>query len=387
MANPEHVVKLQEEGVKAWNAWRKQNPDIRPNFSEMDLDGVYLIGVYLGEANLHGVNLHGANLHGANLHGANLSGANLGEADLGRAYLRNADLDGANLDGADLGGADLGEANLSEADLSGANLGRAYLGGANLGGANLGGANLSGANLSGANLGGADLGEANLGEANLSGANLGEVSLYKTIFANVDLTGAKGLDSCVHNGPSIIDHRTLELSSKLPLVFLRGCGLPDTFIDYLPSLLNRPIQHYSCFISYSSKDEALAQRLHADLQSKGVRCWFAPEDMKIGDKIRTRIDEVIRIHDKLLLVLSQNSVASAWVEKEVETAFDQENERKEPVLFPIRLDDTVIESKTGWAADIRRSRHIGNFCHWKNHDEYQRGLERLLRDLRIEKDE
>ena len=142
---------------------------------------------------------------------------------------------------------------------------------------------------------------------------------------------------------------------------------------------------YSCFISYSSKDEAFAKRLHADLQDKGVRCWFAPEDMRIGDKIRTRIDEVIRVHDKLLLILSQNSVTSAWVEKEVETAFDKENERKKPVLFPIRLDAAVMESKTGWAADIRRSRHIGDFCNWKDHNHYQKGLERLLRDLKVKK--
>jgi hypothetical protein len=30
-----------------------------------------------------------------------------------------------------------------------------------------------------------------------------------------------------------------------------GVGLPDNFIEYLPSLLNQAIQHYSCFISYS----------------------------------------------------------------------------------------------------------------------------------------
>ena len=40
---------------------------------------------------------------------------------------------------------------------------------------------------------------------------------------------------------------------------------------------------------YSSQDQAFAERLHADLQSKGVHCWFAPEDMKIGDKIRPRM--------------------------------------------------------------------------------------------------
>jgi hypothetical protein len=44
------------------------------------------------------------------------------------------------------------------------------------------------------------------------------------------------------------------------------------------------IQYYSCFISYSSKDDAFAKRLHADLQNTGVRCWFAPHDLPIGAK-------------------------------------------------------------------------------------------------------
>src|SRR4051794_6199036 len=72
-------------------------------------------------------------------------------------------------------------------------------------------------------------------------------------------------------GPSIIDHRTLQRSGPLPLAFLRGVGLPDPLIDYLPPLLNQPIQMYSCFISYSSRDQAFAERLYADLQNKGVR--------------------------------------------------------------------------------------------------------------------
>jgi hypothetical protein len=58
-------------------------------------------------------------------------------------------------------------------------------------------------------------------------------------------------------------------------------------INYLPSLLNQPIQFYSCFISYSSKDQKFADRLHADLQNKGVRCWFAPHDMAIGARSST----------------------------------------------------------------------------------------------------
>jgi hypothetical protein len=88
------------------------------------------------------------------------------------------------------------------------------------------------------------------------------------------------------------------------------------------SLVAHPIQFYSCFISYSSKDQEFADRLYADLQNKGVRCWFAPEDLKIGDRIRDRIDESIRLRDKLLLILSESSIASEWVEHEVESALE-----------------------------------------------------------------
>jgi len=187
------------------------------------------------------------------------------------------------------------------------------------------------------------------------------------------------------NGPSTIDHQTLMKSKNLPEKFLRDCGLPEQFIEHLPGLLNslEPIQFHSVFISYSSKDEEFANRLHADLQAQGIRCWFAPEDMKIGDKIRTRIDEMIHVHDKLLLVLSKDSVESSWVEKEVETAMENETMRKETVFFPIRLDDTVMDIKTGWPADIKRSRHIGDFKEWKDHDAYQKSYSRLLRDLKF----
>jgi TIR domain len=161
-------------------------------------------------------------------------------------------------------------------------------------------------------------------------------------------------------------------------------GLPDTVIDYLPSLLGQAIQHYSCFISYSSRDDEFARRLHADLQDKGVRCWLAPEDMKIGAKIRDTIDNAIRLRDKVLLVLSDASLVSDWVEDEVDKAFEEERQRGGVVLFPVRVDDAVMETKEAWAAKLRANRHIGDFRAWKDHDAYQTALKRVLRDLQIE---
>ena len=193
--------------------------------------------------------------------------------------------------------------------------------------------------------------------------------LRETLFTNVDLSNVIGLDTCKHVGPSSIDHRTLEKSPNLPLAFLRGVGLPDRLIDYLPSLLNQPIQFYSCFISYSVKDQDMAERLHADLQNKGVRCWFAPHDLPIGAKILDGIDEAIRLRDKVLLILSEHSIKSDWVEDEVTTAFEEERKRGQPMLFPIRLDDTVMDTDEAWAAKLR-ARNIGDFRHWKDHEKY-----------------
>jgi uncharacterized protein YjbI with pentapeptide repeats len=294
VADPKHVKRL-EKGVEAWNAWRRANP-------YPDLRGAELIG-----ADLRGADLNDANLRGANLEHAHLSGANLEGARLGAAYLREANLHGADLYGA---------------NLSYANLRRANLEGANLSGANLEGANLSGANLEGANLS-ANLHGANLTSANLRGADLSNAGLWGTVFADVDLTSVIGLGTCDHRGPSVIDHQTLQKFGPLPLAFLRGVGLPDRLIDYLPSLLDQAVQHYSCFISYSAKDQEFAERLYADLQNKGVRCWFAPHDLRIGRKILDAIDAAIRLRDRVLLILSEHSINSDWVEDEVTAGFEE----------------------------------------------------------------
>jgi hypothetical protein len=181
-------------------------------------------------------------------------------------------------------------------------------------------------------------------------------------------------------------------SWPLPLVFLRGCGLPDTLIDYLPSLVNEPLEFYSCFISHSSIDHPFAERLHADLQDKKVRCWYAPHDIQGGKKTHEQIDQAIRVYDKLLLILSEASINSDWVEFEIRKARKREVAEKRRVLFPIRLIDYEMltqwecfdaDTKKDLATEIREY-FIPDFSTWKDHDPYQQALTRLLRDLKAE---
>lgn len=371
MASPEHL-KILKLGVEVWNKWREENRGVKVDLTGADLRDANLRRADLYTANLTGADLYEANLKYANLHGAGLSGANLSKTDLFKASLSGAILFRADLFEASLTGADLYEADLYEADLTGADLS---------------GAILSEANLSEANLSETDLSSADLTGAKLSGTKLQSATFNKTLLVDIDLSNVENLEKAGHRGSSYIDINTIIRSKEnIPKSFLRGIGLPDSFIEYISTLTNQTFQYYSCFISYSNKDQGFADRLYADLQNMGVRCWFAPEDMKIGDKIRDRIDQSIRVHDKLLLVLSKNSINSEWVEDEVEAAYEQEQSRGTTVLFPIRLDNAVMDTKKAWAAKLRRSRHIGDFTNWKDHDSYQNAFDRLLKDLKTERE-
>lgn len=287
---------------------------------------------------------------------------------------------------------------LTEPELHGVSLRRAGLGGAYLGGADLRGAYFREANLRGANLVGADLRGANFREAalmwaNLSGANVcgakfADSFIAYTIFGDLDLSEAEGLEHVDHRGPSIIGLDTFYKSKgNIPETFLRGAGVPDNFIQYMHSLTGQAFEYYSCFISYSSKDQEFADRIYADLQARGVRCWLATEDLKIGDPFRQVIDDAIRRYDKLMVVLSETSVASTWVESEVEAALERERRGVSTTLFPIRLDEAVMKTDHAWAADIRRKRHMGDFSQWQDHNSYQKTFQRLLRDLQGAKGE
>ncbi|KKL44436.1 hypothetical protein LCGC14_2365710 [marine sediment metagenome] len=317
MANREHLALL-KKGVKVWNQWRRDHPEIQP--------------------------------------------------DLTRADLRNADLSWANLERANLESALLLEALLSNAALTWSNL--------------------KGAGLRKADLSGVMLPWANLLGATLAGANLSNVKLFETVLVDVDLSGALNLASCKHIGPSFLDHRTLQRSGALPLEFLRGCGLPDALIDY--SLLGKVIRYDSCFICYSGKDNDFAERLHAELQASGIRCWFAPHDMRGGRKTLEQIDQAISLHDRSLLILSEHSMNSEWVKTETAKARKREVTEGKRVLFPVRLVDfdtirdwECFDSDTGedLAKEIRKY-FIPDFSEWKDPHVYQKAFRRLLRDLR-----
>jgi uncharacterized protein YjbI with pentapeptide repeats len=382
MPNEEHLRAILQ-GMDQWQRLRSHLLD-RPNLKDADLSDKDLSGFDLSSADMHR-----ANLRRTRLAGARLQNAILDHAHLTWAYLERADLSDASLVDAQLSRADFSSANCRSARFVSARGGlalffRASAEGADFSDADLTDVTFAQANLKDVKFVGAYLGHADLHRANLLNADFRNAAFSGTRLTHTNISDAKNLEHVRHYGPTVVDVETLLRPVEFDDKFLTGIGIPDIFLTYRESLstARRPIQFNSCFISHSSSDADFCRRLHADLQDSGVRCWFAPEDLKVGDRFRVRIEESIRVYDKLLVVLSENSVRSEWVEEEVEAAFERERASGQAVLFPVRLDDAVMTTPEAWAASIRRTRHIGDFRLWKNHDDYQGSLQRLLRDLR-----
>lgn len=155
------------------------------------------------------------------------------------------------------------------------------------------------------------------------------------------------------------------------------------------NLLEQPTRRPSCFVSYSSQDEEFARRLYDDLRDKGVLCWFAPHDIRGGKKLHEQIDDAIRRFDRVLLILSESSINSNWVNTEIANARKREIIENRQVLYPIRIVSfDVIENWKSFDADIGkdsareiREYFIPDFSSWRDSIAYGKSFQRLLQDL------
>jgi hypothetical protein len=149
------------------------------------------------------------------------------------------------------------------------------------------------------------------------------------------------------------------------------------------------LPYYSVFISYSTVDETFCRKLYDALSEKGLRVWFAPHDVRPGRKIEQQISAAIEEYDKLLLVLSDASMQSQWVETELYKARQREVASKSQILFPIALVPyervrqwKAFDADTGrdMAREVREY-FIPDLSRWQEGDIFDREVERLSEAL------
>lgn len=282
----------------------------------------------------------------------------------------------------DLRNEDLQKRDLVQIDFRRTNLDGADLSEVNLSSAHLNSASLYQADLEGATLCNAVLFRTYFKETILRRTNFHKASLLDTMFLTVDLSETINLENVLHQGASTIGIDTIQHSrGKIHDTFLSGAGVSKQLLVSIRELGAKPFDYYTCFMSHSSQNQLFVDILYRDLSKEGVHCWYAPRSLQPGDKFPMYVTEEIQSREKVIIVLSKNSLNSSWVEKEVKLARQKERNGKS-VLVPIGLDNAIDSSSVDWAVKIRKSRHITSFENWQQPSNYQKQLKALLGALR-----
>jgi hypothetical protein len=283
--------------------------------------------------------------------------------------LAGAQLEGAALTGAKLVGANLLGANCKNADFSAADLSMA---------------NLTGANFSAASLATAKLSAANLNLTKLEGTDLARSLLFATTFSAVDLSGALGLDSVLHQGPSDIAVSTILVSlescggalTHTLKEFLQAAGVPPELLAAMPAIASE-LEYSSCFISYGEPDLDFAETLNQDLRARGVRTWIYSMDATPGARSWKEISVKRRDADKMVVICSAPSLLRDGVLKEIEEQIDEQQDN----MIPISRDSVWTHANF----PVRRgSRDLKPFLIERNYADfaklgYDEAFHRLLR--------
>ena len=373
MANQEQLAIL-KRGVEAWNMWRQEN-----STTKVDLSGAVLSG-----KNLTGIDFRDAHLTRADFREANLQGARLTLANLSRAALIGASLNRANLKETRLAHTIVMNADLRDADLSSAYLHKTV--------------------LATTDLTGAYLYKAHFSEVYLNNSKFANSAFADTTLGASDLSLAIDLEKTNHHGPSTVGLDTIHKSKgKIPEAFLRGCGLSDADIEFaklsdpdfsneeINKILykvyelraNQAVQISPLFISYSHADGAFVDKLENHLNNKGIRFWRDVHDMKSG-RMETQVDRAIRQNPTVLLILSEHSLKSDWVEHEVRTARELEKEMGRDALCPVALDNSWKNSP--WPKRVMEQvmeYNILDFSSWHDDSKFGSTFNRLIDGLEL----
>ena len=96
------------------------------------------------------------------------------------------------------------------------------------------------------------------------------------------------------------------------------------------------------FLSHNHRDKDVAAQLAAQLRLVGADVWLDDWEIRPGDSIVGKVNEALGLVDTVVLLWSENSVGSRWVDSEMATAVDRRHTDGSVRIIPVRLDDTEL---------------------------------------------
>lgn len=149
--------------------------------------------------------------------------------------------------------------------------------------------------------------------------------------------------------------------------------IPKNYLKNIEFDIERRQKMKKVFLSHSSKDKTKVRKIANFLKENGIYVWVDEAEIRIGDSLLKKISDGILEVDYLFACISNNSINSEWVNKELEMSMNLEIQRKELIVVPILLEDCDIPVflKNKLYADMRTKLS------------YQHGYDLMLRRLGV----
>lgn len=112
----------------------------------------------------------------------------------------------------------------------------------------------------------------------------------------------------------------------------------------------------SVFISYSSKDQSVADLLVSTLEQQNISCWIATKSIHEGS-YAAQIVQGIRNAKVFIVLLSKNSIASNQVKNEIDRAFSRLASGLK--IVPFIIDDAELDDECSYYL-CRQEFYFGN---------------------------
>jgi hypothetical protein len=103
-----------------------------------------------------------------------------------------------------------------------------------------------------------------------------------------------------------------------------------------------PKRKVQVFVSHSSKDKSIVDRIVSDLKNHGISVWYDKFEIKAGDNIVEKVNEGLRDSKYFLIILSPNAICSSWVTEEMSFAVLQQIALKDIFVIPVLIEDCNI---------------------------------------------
>jgi len=100
----------------------------------------------------------------------------------------------------------------------------------------------------------------------------------------------------------------------------------------------------SIFLSHNSKDKPWVRKLADRLTSDGVVVWIDEAELSIGDSLIEKIAEGIQEMRFVAAVISNNSIGSSWVQKELSLAMSKEIKGRQVTVLPLLIEKCTLPS-------------------------------------------